>query len=58
MGARAKSDPNAASRGRLEYLRIAVRSTRKKLKVDPATPRLLLNEAAVGYRLSGSVPHA
>ena len=35
----------------LEYLRVAVRSMRKKLEEDPAVPRLILNEPAVGYRL-------
>lgn len=35
----------------LEYLRVAVRSIRKKLEEDPAIPRMILNEPAVGYRL-------
>lgn len=35
----------------LEYLRVAVRSMRKKLEDDPAMPRLIRNEPAVGYRL-------
>ena len=35
----------------LEYLRVAVRSIRKKLEEDPALPRMILNEPAVGYRL-------
>lgn len=37
---------------RVEYLRIAVRGLRQKLEVDPARPRLIVNELAVGYRLS------
>lgn len=35
----------------LEYLRVAVRSIRKKLEDDPAAPRMIRNEPAVGYRL-------
>ena len=35
----------------LEYLRVAVRGIRKKLEDDPAAPRLIRNEPAVGYRL-------
>ncbi len=37
---------------RVEYLRIAVRGLRQKLEVDPSRPRLIVNELAVGYRLS------
>lgn len=37
---------------RVEYLRIAVRGLRQKLEADPALPRLIVNELAVGYRLS------
>lgn len=37
---------------RVEYLRIAVRGLRQKLEVDPSMPRLIVNELAVGYRLS------
>ena len=37
---------------RVEYLRIAVRGLRQKLEADPARPRLIVNELAVGYRLS------
>ncbi|MFC3784409.1 two-component system KDP operon response regulator KdpE [Sphingopyxis italica] len=36
---------------RVEYLRIAVRGLRQKLEVDPAQPKLIINELAVGYRL-------
>ena len=39
----------------IDYLRVAVRSLRKKLEVEPAHPRLIINEPGVGYRLSGSV---
>jgi two-component system, OmpR family, KDP operon response regulator KdpE len=35
----------------VEYLRVTVRSLRKKLEDDPSTPVLILNEPAVGYRL-------
>jgi two-component system KDP operon response regulator KdpE len=34
-----------------EYLRVAARGLRKKLEDDPAMPRLIRNEPAVGYRL-------
>ena len=37
---------------RVEYLRIAVRGLRQKLEDDPSRPRLIVNELAVGYRLS------
>jgi len=35
-----------------DYLRVAVRALRQKLEDDPSTPRLILNEPAVGYRLA------
>ena len=35
-----------------DYLRVAVRALRQKLEEDPSTPRLILNEPAVGYRLA------
>ncbi|GAA4037592.1 two-component system response regulator KdpE [Sphingomonas rosea] len=35
----------------LEYLRVAARGLRLKLEPDPAQPRLIINEPAVGYRL-------
>jgi two-component system sensor histidine kinase KdpD len=34
-----------------EYLRVAIRALRQKLEKDPARPRLIINEPAVGYRL-------
>jgi len=37
-----------------EYLRVVMRSLRQKLEVEPSNPRLLINEPAVGYRLSVS----
>jgi two-component system, OmpR family, KDP operon response regulator KdpE len=36
------------------YLRIFVRSLRKKIEVDPTQPRILLTEIGVGYRLAQS----
>lgn len=36
----------------LEYLRVAARGLRLKLEANPAFPRLIINEPAVGYRLS------
>jgi len=35
-----------------EYLRVAVRALRQKLERDPARPRIIINEPAVGYRLA------
>lgn len=35
----------------LEYLRVAARGLRVKLEDDPARPRMIINEPAVGYRL-------
>ncbi len=37
-----------------QYLRIYMRSLRKKIEDDPARPRLLLTEIGVGYRLCDS----
>lgn len=34
-----------------EYLRVAVRALRQKLEANPAKPRLIVNQPAVGYRL-------
>ena len=41
----------------LEYLRVAVRGVRKKLEENPAEPRMILNEPAVGYRLADPDRH-
>lgn len=41
-----------AHQDRVEYLRIAVRGLRQKIEADPSLPRLIVNELAVGYRLS------
>jgi two-component system sensor histidine kinase KdpD len=41
-----------AQERQIEYLRVAVRSLRQKLERDPAQPALIVNEPAVGYRLS------
>ena len=35
-----------------EYLRVAVRGLRQKLERDPKQPTIIINEPAVGYRLS------
>ena len=35
-----------------EYLRVVVRGLRTKLESDPSQPKLIVNEPAVGYRLS------
>ena len=44
-----------AHRHDTEYLRVAVRSLRRKLEEDPAAPRLIVNDPGVGYRLSASI---
>lgn len=41
-----------AHRHDLNYLRVAVRSLRRKLEVDPGSPQLVVNEPGVGYRLA------
>lgn len=42
-----------AHRDDLDYLRVAIRSLRKKVETDPSNPRLIVNEPGVGYRLVG-----
>lgn len=37
--------------GDVEYLRVAIRSLRRKLERDPARPELIWNDTGVGYRL-------
>lgn len=41
-----------AQEKQIEYLRVAVRALRQKLERDPKTPSVIINEPAVGYRLS------
>jgi Response regulators consisting of a CheY-like receiver domain and a winged-helix DNA-binding domain len=41
-----------AHREDLDYLRVAIRSLRKKVEADPSRPELIINEPGVGYRLS------
>ena len=41
-----------AHRKDLDYLRVAVRSLRRKIEPDPSRPKLLLNEPGIGYRLA------
>jgi len=36
-----------------EYLRVAIRALRQKLERDPAAPKVIVNEPAIGYRLAG-----
>jgi two-component system KDP operon response regulator KdpE len=38
----------------VEYVRIVVRNLRQKLEDDPASPRLIVNELGIGYRLKGA----
>lgn len=41
-----------AQEAQTEYLRVAIRALRLKLEQDPADPKLIINEPAVGYRLA------
>jgi K+-sensing histidine kinase KdpD/DNA-binding winged helix-turn-helix (wHTH) protein len=41
-----------AQQDQIDYLRVAIRALRQKLEPDPAHPSLIVNEPAVGYRLS------
>ena len=43
-----------AQQEHVDYLRVAVRGLRQKLERDPAQPKLIVNEPAVGYRLAAS----
>jgi two-component system KDP operon response regulator KdpE len=43
-----------AHRHDLNYLRVAVRSLRRKLERDPACPQLVINEPGVGYRITAT----
>jgi two-component system KDP operon response regulator KdpE len=46
--------PNAGSQ--THYLRVYMTHLRKKLEIDPARPKMLLNEPGVGYRLHDGTP--
>ena len=35
-----------------DYLRVAIRALRQKLEAIPPSPKLIINEPAVGYRLA------
>ena len=41
-----------AHRQDLDYLRVAIRSLRRKMEQDPSNPRLIVNEPGVGYRVA------
>jgi K+-sensing histidine kinase KdpD/DNA-binding winged helix-turn-helix (wHTH) protein len=41
-----------------EYLRVAVRALRQKLERNPARPKIIINEPAVGYRLTAVLDSA
>lgn len=42
----------AAHRDDLDYLRVAIRSLRKKVETDASRPKLVTNEPGIGYRLA------
>lgn len=44
----------SAHRQDLDYLRVAIRSLRRKMEENPANPRLIINEPGVGYRIAAS----
>jgi two-component system KDP operon response regulator KdpE len=37
--------------GDVEYLRVAIRSLRRRIEADPAAPQLIRNEPGIGYRM-------
>lgn len=41
-----------AHRQDLDYLRVAIRSLRRKMEADPSKPQLFINEPGVGYRVA------
>jgi two-component system sensor histidine kinase KdpD len=41
-----------AQETQIDYLRVAIRALRQKLERNPAEPRLIINEPAIGYRLN------
>lgn len=41
-----------AHREDLDYLRVAIRALRRKMEQDPSSPRLIVNEPGVGYRIA------
>ena len=41
-----------AQEDQIDYLRVAIRALRQKLEDEPSQPKLIVNEPAVGYRLS------
>jgi two-component system sensor histidine kinase KdpD len=41
-----------AQQSQTEYLRVAIRALRQKLERDSARPEIIINEPAVGYRMS------
>jgi two-component system KDP operon response regulator KdpE len=44
-----------ASEGNSHYLRVYMRQLRKKIEQDPSSPKLLINDPGVGYRLLNSI---
>jgi two-component system, OmpR family, KDP operon response regulator KdpE len=42
----------------LEYLRVAIRSLRRKVESKPAEPTLIINEPGVGYRIASPAQRA
>lgn len=44
-----------AHRDDVEYLRVVIRSLRRKIENDPSAPLLIRNEPGIGYRLGASL---
>jgi two-component system KDP operon response regulator KdpE len=38
-----------------QYLRVHIRSVRRKIEADPVRPRLIVTEPGVGYRFENEV---
>ena len=35
----------------IEYVQVVIRNLRQKIELDPARPRIIINDPGVGYRI-------